>query len=186
MKINKIKEALAKILASFNEVSTDKGILVWRSENELPEVDENVFFLNEDGEEVVAEDGEYRTETNYVIVVEDGKVKEVRDLNSEKEVEEEETREEEFEGEFVEPEIVVVPESEVPGVDEEEEHRLDDLEKRVSDLERLVLALVEKINVVENEPAAEPASEEYKKVNQIKSTSDEKMNKLSRILNATW
>lgn len=79
--------SLARLIAKFAEVSTDKGTLI--SDGELAVGVE--VFQEVDGEIQAASDGEYVLENGDVVVVAEGKVSEIR----KKEVEEEETVEEE-------------------------------------------------------------------------------------------
>ena len=78
MKVEKLKSALKKLLVEMAKVSTDKGLLSYESEKELPEVGENIYLVDQEGNEEVAADGEYRTDEKMVIVVKDGKVEEIR------------------------------------------------------------------------------------------------------------
>lgn len=83
-KMNLKEKIVASISSIFNEeensevkammVATDNGELTYQSEGELPEVGEAVML----GEEV-APDGEYTTESGFVIVVAEGLVTEVRE-----------------------------------------------------------------------------------------------------------
>lgn len=77
-KINRLK--LAKLLLKFAEVETDKGLLTY--EGEL--VVGNEVFIEKDGELIPAEDGEYVAE-DKTIVVKDGKVAEIVEVNKEDE-----------------------------------------------------------------------------------------------------
>lgn len=77
-KINRLK--LAKLLLKFAEVETDKGILNY--EGEL--VVGNEVFIEKDGELIPAEDGEYVAE-DKTIVVKDGKIAEIVEVNTEDE-----------------------------------------------------------------------------------------------------
>ena len=78
--------SLARLIAKFAEVSTDKGTLI--SDGELAVGVE--VFQEVDGEIQAASDGEYVLEDGNVVVVAEGKVSEIR-----KEEKEEETVEEE-------------------------------------------------------------------------------------------
>lgn len=80
---------LARIIAKFSEIATDKGTLI--SDGELAEGVE--VFVEVDGELAPASDGEYTQENGDVIVVADGKVTEIR--KAEQEAEEEEAPAEE-------------------------------------------------------------------------------------------
>ena len=83
MKINynKMKRALARLIAKFAQITTDKGILTFGGEE--PEVGADVYLLREDGEVTDAEDGEYKAEDGRVIVVVDSKIAEVREPSEE-------------------------------------------------------------------------------------------------------
>lgn len=91
-KLDSIKMKLAKILASFDRMSTDKGILEWDGEDELA-VGMAVHIVDEDGNEQAAEDGEYKNAEGDVFVVADGKVSEIREAEKDNESEEAETEE---------------------------------------------------------------------------------------------
>lgn len=75
-KINRLK--LMKFLLKFAEVETDKGLLTY--EGEL--VVGNEVFIEKDGELIPAEDGEYVAE-DKTIVVKDGKIAEIVEVNNE-------------------------------------------------------------------------------------------------------
>lgn len=217
-KNSKILEALKKILASFSSITTDKGLLKWNSDNELPEIGESVVIVSEDGDETTAEDGEYSADGNWLIKVENGVVVEIIDLNEnkEEEMEEEETpdvkeevlkdraeelvdiseedksQEEKVEEvkdileEIVE-EVKKIEEESEPESEKMEEDDAMSLEERVAALEAQLAELAAKLAKIEAEPAAEPASEEYKKINKMsKVTNDEKFNNLNKKLNASW
>lgn len=77
-KLKGIKTMLQRMLISFSSISTDKGLLRYDSDNELPEIGESVYLTDEEGNETKAEDGEYIATAN-IIVVKDGKVDEIRD-----------------------------------------------------------------------------------------------------------
>lgn len=78
-KIAKLKTMLQSILSEFAQVSTDKGILSWASDSEMPEVGESVTLIDGEGVESNPEDGEYKLESGYVIVVAEGKVSEIKE-----------------------------------------------------------------------------------------------------------
>lgn len=91
-KLENIKAKLAKILASFDRMSTDKGILEWEGDDELT-VGSPVHIIDEDGNEQAAEDGEYKNAEGDVFVVADGKVSEIRETENDNESEDVETEE---------------------------------------------------------------------------------------------
>lgn len=81
-KMSKIKEMLRKMLATFNEISTDKGVLAWQGDEDLKEGD-LVQIVDAEGNEVKPEDGEYQTEDKKIITVQDGKVISIVDVQAE-------------------------------------------------------------------------------------------------------
>lgn len=81
-KFKKFATALAKMLAKFASITTDKGVLVWDTEDDLKAGD-SVYVQNEDGTRVKAEDGDYKTDDGKVIKVADGKVAEIVDDDAE-------------------------------------------------------------------------------------------------------
>lgn len=81
-KMSKFKEALAKLLQEFGNVTTDKGVIAWDGEEDL-QAGDAVFVTDAEGNRSSAADGEYRTEDNKVIVVVDGKVAEIKDAEAE-------------------------------------------------------------------------------------------------------
>ena len=81
-KLAKFKAALAKALMQLANVTTDKGVLSWDTEDDLKAGDE-VFIENEDGTKEPAADGDYTTEDGKVIRVADGKVVEIVDQEAE-------------------------------------------------------------------------------------------------------
>lgn len=130
--LNRLK--LAKLLIQFKEVRTDNGTLTM--EGEL-EVGQDVF-IEQDGELVVAPDGEYTNEEMKIIVV-SGKVDSIEKLNEEPveepvetPTEEPETMEEEVEnptndGEETDTEAIVEIRKEV-----------NELYARIEELERII------------------------------------------------
>ena len=81
-KINRFKAALAKLLAAFGNVTTDKGVLAWDGDKDL-EAGDTVFIEDADGNRETAPDGDYITPDNKTIVVIDGKVSEIKDPEAE-------------------------------------------------------------------------------------------------------
>lgn len=81
-KFKKFATALAKMLAKFASITTDKGVLVWDTEDDLKAGD-SVYVQGEDGTRVKAEDGDYKTDDGKVIKVADGKVAEIVDDDAE-------------------------------------------------------------------------------------------------------
>ena len=88
-KFKRFKAALAKVLAEFANVTTDKGVLSWDGEDGLKAGD-SVYVEDADGNRTPAEDGDYKTTDGKVIKVVDGKVSEIADVEAEVEPVEEE------------------------------------------------------------------------------------------------
>ena len=81
-KIKRFKAALARLLAEFGNVSTDKGVLAWDGDEDLKAGDA-VYVEDAEGNRETAPDGDYVTSDNKTIVVADGKVAEIRDPEAE-------------------------------------------------------------------------------------------------------
>ena len=180
MKVEKLKSALKKLLVEMAKVSTDKGLLSYESEKELPEVGENIYLVDQEGNEEVAADGEYRTDDKMVIVVKDGKVEEIR-------AEEEKPAEEPVEMPVDEKLEVVEPVEPAP-VDEKinsiPEPEKNPLEEKITALEARLAAIEARLAALEAEPAVASAEETFKRVNSFKKTGDEKLDRLNAILTA--
>ena len=81
-KFKRFKAALAKVLAEFANVTTDKGILAWDGDDDLKAGD-LVYVEDAEGNRTPAEDGDYKTDDGKVIKVADGKVSEIVDAEAE-------------------------------------------------------------------------------------------------------
>ncbi|MBQ2436880.1 MAG: hypothetical protein II265_02190 [Clostridia bacterium] len=81
-KIKRFKAALARLLAEFGNISTDKGVLAWDGDEDLKEGDA-VYIEDADGNRETAPDGDYVTTDAKTVVVADGKVAEIRDPEAE-------------------------------------------------------------------------------------------------------
>lgn len=81
-KFKRFKAALAKVLAEFANVTTDKGVLSWDGDEDL-KVGDLVYVEDAEGNRTPAESGDYKTEDGKVIKVEDGKVSEIADAETE-------------------------------------------------------------------------------------------------------
>ena len=86
-KLSRLKETLAKMLQEFGNITTDKGVISWDGDDDLKAGD-SVYVEDADGNRTPAEDGEWKTEDNKVIVVVDGKVAEIKDAEAEVSTEE--------------------------------------------------------------------------------------------------
>lgn len=81
-KLQKIRAGLARLLAQFGNVTTDKGILAWDGDEDLKAGD-RVYIEDQDGNRTDPADGDYRTEDGKTIVVENNQVAEIRDPEAE-------------------------------------------------------------------------------------------------------
>lgn len=97
MKLEQIKMKLAQMLLQMATIKTDKAILEYDGEEMAVGV--AVYVVDENGERIVAEDGEYVTEEGKTIVVADGKVAEIKEKEEEEKPAEEEEVTEEVEAE---------------------------------------------------------------------------------------
>lgn len=152
-KLQKIKEALRSLLIEFGEVSTDKGVITFDGD-EL-EAGMEVRGIDEEGNEIQLEDGEYRTEDKKIIVVKDDKVEEIKDDEAEVATDEPSVEEptEEQENADEEP-------TEEPKKDEGEDKDaiIEELKARIAELEKENEELKAKLD---EEPAAKSASEAF-------------------------
>jgi hypothetical protein len=166
MKVEKLKAMLRKMLAEFGEISTDKGVLVWNGDEDLKEGDA-VHSVDEDGNDVKVEDGDYRTEDGKIIVVADGKVVEIKDDEAEVAPEGEITEEpkEGVEAEEKTEEIVEEP---------KEEPKEDEKDLKIKELEDVIKAKDEEIEILkariaelEAEPTDKSAEEAFAEIKKV-------------------
>jgi len=164
MKLNfqKMKSLVARMVAKFAQITTDKGVLTF--EGDMLEVGDDVYILHEDGEVSDAEDGEYITEDGTTIVIVNSKVEDIRE-KAEEPVDEEP----EAEGEPVAEEMA---EEDEPVAEEEPEEVADDvdihnlaaeverLKEDLADKDAKIAALEERVAALEgkNEETAEALS----------------------------
>jgi hypothetical protein len=98
-KLNKIKEMLKVMLQTFGDIATDKGTLMYDGDEEIKEGDA-VKLLDGEGNEIDAEDGDYLTDDKRIIVISEGKVAEIKDVEEEEPKSEETPAEEPAEEEM--------------------------------------------------------------------------------------
>lgn len=179
-KLNKIKEMLQTMLMQFSQLSTDKGLISWDGDGELPAVGDSIVIIDEEGNEVKAESGEYRADNGNIIVIEDGVVTEVRE--EEKPVEEPmaEPEPKPQEEPMAEPIAVPVIDPDIDG----EDIKIAELEAKVKELETENEQLRAKIKELEEKPVVKPASEEFERINHIERPKDKKLGRLYDIINA--
>lgn len=159
---------LRNLLLNFKDIATEEGVTLM-VDGDL-EVGLEVFAYDDNGDVIVAPDGEYTYE-NQIIVVKEGVVSEIRDKEVAPEAPAEETPAEE-------PVVEENAEEEAPAEEEtpaepeadEKDAKIAELEARIAELEAENAELKAKLN----EPAADPAEEEFK--NQKPEKTDEKFN----------
>lgn len=95
-KLSRFKAELARLVAKFGTITTDKGVVAWDGDEDIA-VGDNLFIVDEEGNQITAPDDEYKTDENVYVVV-DGKVAEIKDAETPAEPAEEtqETQEETF------------------------------------------------------------------------------------------
>lgn len=190
-KLNAIRALLQKALMTFERIATDKALLEWDGEGDL-EVGMSVHGVDDEGNTFNLEDGEYAAADGTIYVIEEGKVTEIREPDGETESEttgDDVQPEEETQDEINAEETEAEPEAE-PEADPRDE-QIANLEAEVARLEEELGAARERIAELEkenedlkNKPAAEPAAEEFEKVNKFEKTGNKRMDNLNRILNA--
>ena len=156
-KMSKIKEMLKSILVQLGEVTTDKGILTYDGE-----LAPGVEVKNEDGSKPA--DGEYKVGEDKVIVVKDGYVDEIREI-------EEEMAEEKPEDKKAEEKPQEKPAEEKPKDEgDPKPNEVEELKKLVDEHAALLAELSDRLKALEdlvkelNEtPAVEPIEQEYSK-----------------------
>lgn len=161
MKINRIKEMLKKMLVSLGEVSTDKAVIIFDGD-EL-EAGMEVHTIDEEGNEVALEDGEYRTEDEKVIVIEGGKVVEIRDDEAEV-ANDEPVEDEPQENAEEEPVSEEEPVNDEEPVQDEKDALIEELRAKIAELEAENEQLKARIAELEEEPAAPSAEEAFEKI----------------------
>lgn len=181
-KINKIKVMLQNILNQFGSVSTDKGILQYDGE-EL-EVGVGVVLVDEEGNESIAEDGNYYLgeEDGRTLVVENSAIKEIivpEETPAEETIEAEDEDTVEVAQEIVD-EVAEVVEEVVDEVPDENAQ----LRAKIEELEALIAELKSRIEALEKEPAADTVTEEFKQKNSFKDTGIKKLDRLARMMKA--
>lgn len=193
--MKRIKEALMSLIETFNEATTDRGILAWGSDDVVPEQGEPVWMLDENGERFEAEAGEYRfADGIHIVQVESGMCREVTEVEV---AMEEQKPEEQVEMEAQEEEAVEVTEEQVETVEEEntEEEQVEETEEnqvemeddKYKALEDQIATLTEKLDALTGKfeafsqlPAAESGTKQKFEV--PKETMDDRFNRLKHLM----
>lgn len=155
-KFTKIKLELAKMLAEFSDIKTDKAVLTWDSDEDLRE-GMDVYVADENGEYAPAADGEYVTDDGKTIVVKDGKVESITDPKAEVDPDEGmKTVEVDAAcgAKKVEAEEVADPAVETDGVKETETDAIDAIHREINELYDIVDKLVKKVAEMEEKGKA--------------------------------
>lgn len=177
MKINKFKEALRKLLAEFNSVATDKGTLVWSGDEDLKEGDA-VHTVDEEGNDIAVEDGDYNSEDGKLIItVQDGRVSAIKEVEKETEEVEPTTDETDNSEEEVEAEAETEPSNESVEeevIEETPNAEIEELKNEITKLRQLIEELTSRVEKVEGAPVAKSAEEEFASI-QDKDTKAGKM-----------
>lgn len=161
MKINRIKEMLKRMLVELGEVSTDKAVIIFDGD-EL-EAGMEVHTIDEEGNEVALEDGDYKTEDSKIIVIADGKVVEIKDDEAEVATDEP-AQEENHANENMDEENPASedtdPANDEPATDEKDA-KIAELEAKIAELEAENAELKAKVEELEKEPASPSAEEAF-------------------------
>ena len=152
-KFTRIKLELAKMLAKFSDIKTDKAVLTWDSDEDL-RAGMDVYVQDENGEYKPAEDGEYVTEDGKTIVVKDGKVESVTDPKAE--VDPEEAAKAEVDAACGKRKVETAEEPVDPEVatDGDKETVTDAIHREINELYDIVDKLVKKVAELEGKSEA--------------------------------
>ena len=178
-KMSKIKEMLKSILVQLGEVCTDKGILTYDG-NLAPGVE----VKNEDGSKPA--DGEYKLEDDKVIVVKDGYVDEVKEVEDEiieemaEEKPQEKPAEEKPQEKPAEEKPQEKPAEEKPNEVEELKKLVDEHAALLKDLGDRLKALEDLVKELNETPAVEPIEQEFSKQIKLKNRACEYANALRK------
>lgn len=173
-----IIEKFFKKLMKFDEISTDKGILL-TVEGEAFEVGVEVFVASDDSW-IPAPDGDYETDEKVFTVV-DGKVSEIKEKEVEEPVVEDPVIEVEAEDEVIVEEPVVEP-SPIEDVRDEKQEQIDALKAEIAQLKADIEGLRNAIAEIVQKPIVEPIVEEFSKVTENPKGLDKRTQKTVALL----
>ena len=174
-KMSKIKEMLKSILVQLGEVNTDKGILTYDGE-----LAKGVEVKNEDGSKPA--DGEYKIDDDKVIVVKDGYVEEIKEVEEEMAEEKKEDKPKADE----KPQEKPADEKPEDGADakpndvEELKKLVDEHTALLTELNDRLKALEDLVKELNETPAVEPIEQEYSKHTKSKNHACEYANALRK------
>ena len=141
---------LARMVMTFNEVRTDKDLLIY--EGDKLEIGTEVL-VEKEGDFVAPENGEYKAEDGIIYVIEDGKVTDIKEPVAEEEKAPVET---EMVDMIPDIDVDIKPESEV---------KIDELEDKLEEAYKEIARLNEVIKELENknlQPVEEPIDQSPK------------------------
>ena len=160
---NIMKQMLKKLVKSFlkfgSTTTVDGTELYWMGAGELAVGDE--VYTSED---TVAADGEYAlANSNTVIVVKNGIVEEIRELERSADDTDENFKKDKTQCEETKPEETK-PEETKPEDKPEETVKLEDVTTAINDLGAKIDSMLDMLKTLAEKPAATPVAEEYTKV----------------------
>lgn len=169
-KMSKIKEMLKSILVQLGEVNTDKGILTYDGDLAV-----GVEVKNEDGSKPA--DGEYKLEDNKVIVVKDGFVDEIKEVEVDvvEEMADEKPQEKPADEKPQEK-----PAEEKPNEVEELKKLIDEHTSLLKELGDRLKTLEDLVKELNETPAVEPIEQEFTKQCKSKNRACEYANALRK------
>lgn len=198
-KLRRIKETLKAVLSQFQEerVTSDKGVLAIQKAGDEIAVGDTVMLVDEEGVESQVENGDYILTDGTVLKVTEGKIEEIVipevETPDEEPTQEEAPADEEPAVEEPVQEEAPVQEEEKPAEEEtpveepapeEENTEVAALKAEIAKKDARIAELEARIAELEKKPAAEPATEEFKKVNKIYKTGDERLDRLAKMMGA--
>lgn len=160
---------LRNLLLNFADIATEEGVTLM-VDGDL-QVGKEAYTTDENGDVIPAADGDYTYE-NQIIVVKEGVVSEIRDKEVTPETPAEETPAEE-------PVVEENAEEEAPAEETPAEPEADEKDAKIAELEAKIAQLEAEnaeLKAKLNEPAADPAEEEFKNQNheEVELTAQEK------------
>ena len=169
-KMSKIKEMLKSILVQLGEVNTDKGILTYDGDLAV-----GVEVKNEDGSKPA--DGEYKLEDDKVIVVKDGLVDEIKEVEVDviEEMADEKPQEKPADEKPQEK-----PADEKPNEVEELKKLIDEHTSLLKELGDRLKTLEDLVKELNETPAVEPIEQEFTKQYKSKNRACEYANALRK------
>ena len=172
-KMSKIKEMLKSILVQLGEVTTDKGILTYDGELVI-----GIEVKNEDGSK--PDDGEYKVGEDKVIVLKDGYVDEIREIEEELAEEKPKDKPDEMPQEKPADEKPQDTAEEKPNEVEELKKLIDEHTSLLKELGDRLKALEDLVKELNETPAVEPIEQEFTKQCKSKNRACEYANALRK------